>query len=204
MQTTLNTLRASVRAQSIELLNTHSAAAVDLRGQFKMAHRNVGGPGLIDVHELFDTVAEKVEDHSDFTRTAPADPFIGAHPIVPALRFLVIEDDCILGISFAETVEGLGHTDCAIATSQAGAVDAAKLHNPDPMIVESTLSHGSGIDAVEAVLRQTLIPHVFITGNMAGVVERQPTAVVTEKSFRVRDLAVATRRTLSMTPAPSA
>jgi len=65
MQTTHNTLAESIRRQSIELLNNHLAAAVDLHGQVKQAHWNVRGPGFIAIHELFDKVSEAVEDFSD-------------------------------------------------------------------------------------------------------------------------------------------
>jgi starvation-inducible DNA-binding protein len=65
MQTTHNTLREATRQQSIELLNKHLAAAVDLHGQVKQAHWNVRGSSFIAVHELFDKVSEVVEDFSD-------------------------------------------------------------------------------------------------------------------------------------------
>jgi starvation-inducible DNA-binding protein len=65
MQHTHNTLTATVRAQSIEVLNQHLAAAIDLHAQVKQAHWNVRGPGFIAVHELFDTVSEDVEKYSD-------------------------------------------------------------------------------------------------------------------------------------------
>ncbi len=65
MQSTHNTLPEAIRRQSIELLNKHLAAAVDLHGQVKQAHWNVRGPGFIAIHELFDKVSEAVEDFSD-------------------------------------------------------------------------------------------------------------------------------------------
>jgi starvation-inducible DNA-binding protein len=65
MQPTHNTLSENVRAQSAELLNVHLAAAIDLHGQLKKAHWNVRGPTFIAVHELFDKVAETVEDYAD-------------------------------------------------------------------------------------------------------------------------------------------
>jgi starvation-inducible DNA-binding protein len=65
MHPTRNTLPENVRAQSIELLNKHLAAAIDLHAQVKQAHWNVRGPGFIAVHELFDKVSEEVENHSD-------------------------------------------------------------------------------------------------------------------------------------------
>lgn len=65
MYPTRNTLPENIRAQSVELLNTHLAAAIDLHGQVKQAHWNVRGPGFIAIHELFDKVAEDVESYSD-------------------------------------------------------------------------------------------------------------------------------------------
>ncbi len=65
MQKTHNTLTENIRGQSIELLNKHLAAAIDLHGQLKLAHWNVRGPAFIAIHELFDKVAAKVEEFSD-------------------------------------------------------------------------------------------------------------------------------------------
>jgi starvation-inducible DNA-binding protein len=65
MQSTHNTLPEKVRAKSVELLNTHLAASIDLHAQIKQAHWNVRGPGFIAMHELFDKVSEAVETFSD-------------------------------------------------------------------------------------------------------------------------------------------
>ena len=65
MHFTHNTLPANISGQSIELLNKHLAAAIDLHGQLKQAHWNVRGPGFMAVHELFDKVAASVEAFSD-------------------------------------------------------------------------------------------------------------------------------------------
>lgn len=65
MQKTHNTLTENIRGQSIELLNKHLAAAIDLHGQLKLAHWNVRGPAFIAIHELFDKVSAEVEEFSD-------------------------------------------------------------------------------------------------------------------------------------------
>ena len=57
MHPTHNTLSENIGAQSVELLNKHLAASIDLRVQVKQAHWNVRGPSFITVHELCDTVA---------------------------------------------------------------------------------------------------------------------------------------------------
>jgi len=65
MPSTHNTLSETIRAQSVELLNRHLAAAIDLHAQVKQAHWNVRGPGFIAVHQLFDRVAQEIESYSD-------------------------------------------------------------------------------------------------------------------------------------------
>ncbi len=62
---TRNDLPANVRTRVIELLNARLADAIDLGTQTKHAHWNVKGPSFIALHELFDKVAEHVEDHID-------------------------------------------------------------------------------------------------------------------------------------------
>jgi starvation-inducible DNA-binding protein len=65
MQKTHNTLSEKIRIQSVQLLNKHLAAAIDLHAQMKQAHWNVRGPGFIAIHELFDRVSTEVENYSD-------------------------------------------------------------------------------------------------------------------------------------------
>jgi len=65
MHHTRNTLSENIRAQSIEVLNRHLAAAIDLHAQVKQAHWNVRGIAFIAVHELFDKVADAAEGYSD-------------------------------------------------------------------------------------------------------------------------------------------
>ena len=60
MHKTKNSLSENIRAKSVELLNTHLAAGIDLQGQIKQAHWNVRGPNFIAIHELFDKVSDVV------------------------------------------------------------------------------------------------------------------------------------------------
>src|SRR5579864_8427528 len=62
---TRNDLSAGTRTKVIELLNARLADAIDLGTQTKHAHWNVKGPNFIALHELFDKVAESVEDQID-------------------------------------------------------------------------------------------------------------------------------------------
>ncbi|MCZ0734628.1 DNA starvation/stationary phase protection protein Dps [Phreatobacter sp. AB_2022a] len=60
-----NDLKSNTRNAMIALLNKRLADAVDLKLAIKQAHWNIKGPGFIAVHELFDAVAARIEDHGD-------------------------------------------------------------------------------------------------------------------------------------------
>src|ERR1700748_3690427 len=62
---TRNDLSLATRRNVVKLLNERLAAGVDLGTQVKHAHWNVKGPNFIALHELFDKVAESVEDQID-------------------------------------------------------------------------------------------------------------------------------------------
>jgi starvation-inducible DNA-binding protein len=65
MHKTRNDLASDVRASVVELLNARLADTVDLYLQTKHAHWNVKGPNFIALHELFDKLAEGLEDNID-------------------------------------------------------------------------------------------------------------------------------------------
>lgn len=65
MFNTKNDLPLGTRTAAVELLNARLADAIDLGTQVKHAHWNVKGPNFIALHELFDKVAESVEDQID-------------------------------------------------------------------------------------------------------------------------------------------
>jgi two-component system, response regulator PdtaR len=119
-----------------------------------------------------------------------------------ALRVLVVEDEVIIGMLFAETLVGMGHTVCALAVNEQEAVFAAREHEPDLMIVDARLGEGSGIAAVNDIIARTYIPHVFVTGDKPSVAALRPDAVIVEKPFRVAELAVAIRRAMVIAKAP--
>jgi starvation-inducible DNA-binding protein len=65
MHQTRNDLAIEVRAAIAELLNGRLADTIDLYLQTKHAHWNVKGPNFIALHELFDKLAEALEDNID-------------------------------------------------------------------------------------------------------------------------------------------
>ncbi len=110
-----------------------------------------------------------------------------------ALRILVIEDDAMIGMLLAEMLAAMGHDVCAIESTEAGAVATAARCGPDLMIVDLRLHDGSGISAVDEILRTGPVPHVFVSG---AEVQPRPGAVVLRKPFRKSDLVLAMQRAL--------
>jgi DNA-binding response OmpR family regulator len=119
-----------------------------------------------------------------------------------ALRALVVEDDAMIGGLLAETLEGLGHTVCAVERNAADAVAAALRWRPDLMIVDVGLGEASGIAAVREILRSAFVPHVFVTGDTVRGMSLGAEAVLIQKPFRVSDLERAIERALATAPAP--
>lgn len=62
---TRNDLSEQIRTTVIELLNQQLADIIDLGLQVKFAHWNVKGPNFFALHELFDKIAEELEDFID-------------------------------------------------------------------------------------------------------------------------------------------
>jgi DNA-binding response OmpR family regulator len=119
-----------------------------------------------------------------------------------ALRVLLVEDDAMIGMLLADILKEMGHDVCAIEGTQNGAVTAAAHYRPDLMIVDARLGHGSGVTAVEEILRSGFVPHLFITGNISRVMALRPGAVVLEKPFREADLMHAIQRALDIVATP--
>lgn len=65
MHPTRNDLASDIRSAIVALLNARLADTIDLYLQTKHAHWNVKGPNFIALHELFDKLAEGLEDNID-------------------------------------------------------------------------------------------------------------------------------------------
>jgi Ferritin-like domain len=68
---TRNDLGVEVREKATALLNQHLADATDLYSQTKQAHWNVKGMQFSQLHELFDTLADSVEEFVDLIAERP-------------------------------------------------------------------------------------------------------------------------------------
>lgn len=65
MNPTRNNLPATAREQLIPLLNARLADAADLKSQLKQAHWNAKGAQFLQLHELFDSVAGRIDAQVD-------------------------------------------------------------------------------------------------------------------------------------------
>ena len=114
------------------------------------------------------------------------------------LNILVVEDDYLIGTPVSEMLTALGYIVCAVERTETGAVASAARHQPDIMIVDAHLSNGSGISAMETILRDRFVPHVFVTGDKLGTQKLRPADVVIEKPFREIDLVNAINRAVAV------
>jgi len=114
-----------------------------------------------------------------------------------ALRVLVVEDEILIGMLLADTLGAMGYEVCAIEATETGAVAAAARCKPGLMIVDARLRDGSGVSAVEEILRTGWVPHVFISGETSTIQALRPGSIVIRKPFRDMDLHGAIQRALA-------
>jgi starvation-inducible DNA-binding protein len=65
MNPTRNNIPAKTREQMVKLLNARLADVTDLKSQVKQAHWNVKGAQFLQLHELFDAIATRLDVHID-------------------------------------------------------------------------------------------------------------------------------------------
>lgn len=116
------------------------------------------------------------------------------------IRILIAEDDLVIATMLGELVAGMGHTVCAIETTETGAVNAAARCRPDLVIADVKLREGSGVSAIDAILRTGPVPYLFISGDVSGVARLRPDAMVIQKPFHGAALARAIQHALLRPP----
>jgi two-component system, response regulator PdtaR len=105
-----------------------------------------------------------------------------------ALRVLIIEDEPLIALLFEEVLSELGHEVCASVTTEAEAIEAAARCKPELIISDVRLKKGSGIDAVNAILRAGFVPHIFVSGDRLDRKLLNPAAGFLQKPFEERHL----------------
>lgn len=102
---------------------------------------------------------------------------------------MLVEDDAVISALIADLLAELGHDVCGTARTELEAIDAAARHAPDLMIVDAYLRVGNGVSAMDAILRRTAMPHIFMTGGSRQIIP--PQATVLHKPFGTAGLTAA-------------
>ncbi len=102
----------------------------------------------------------------------------------------------MIGELLADMLRDMGYEVCALEATEGGAVAAAKRCKPNLIIIDAQLGEGSGIAAVEDILRTGFVPHLFMSGNVARVTAQRPGAITLEKPFQEAAFIRAIRRAL--------
>ncbi len=108
-----------------------------------------------------------------------------------ALHALIIEDRGLIAASVRAELADMGYATFDIVSTEADAIKAARKHCPDLIAADHQLANGLGVNAVQRICEQQLIPVVFIVGDAQEVEGRVPHAVIIEKPFSSDELVAA-------------
>jgi CheY-like chemotaxis protein len=118
-----------------------------------------------------------------------------------ATRILIIEDEPIIALDLAQTVERAGHTVVGIASTHKEAVALAREHRPELILADIQLADdSSGLDAVREILSEADVPVIFITAfpeRLLSGERPEPTFLIT-KPFDTDTLHVSISQALAM------
>jgi AmiR/NasT family two-component response regulator len=88
------------------------------------------------------------------------------NPISKKVRILVVEDQRIIALDLATTINRIGHEVVGIETKGERAVDAAESLRPDLIFMDISLAGEiDGIEAARIINERFNIPVVYISGN---------------------------------------
>lgn len=83
-----------------------------------------------------------------------------------AKRILIVEDDMILSMVNKRYVESLGHEVVQSVRNGLDAIDAAKKHDLDIIIMDIRIKgHMNGIEAMEEIRTFSKVDVIYLTGN---------------------------------------
>lgn len=114
------------------------------------------------------------------------------------VRILLVEDDHLVGLSIATTLQAFGGTVIGPATDAAGGLDLIGSQPVDAALLDVNLGGGNTSEAVADALRARGIPYVFCTGyGDAGVPAGHAGALWLQKPFGAEQLVRAVRNALN-------
>jgi starvation-inducible DNA-binding protein len=119
-------ISADAREKLVELLNVRLADSFDLYSQLKQAHWNVKGSDFIQLHELYDTVAESVLEFVDtIAERATALGGLAHGTARMAAEATTLDEYPVDAVTGEETVEVVADRLAAFGASAREAIDTA-------------------------------------------------------------------------------
>ena len=108
------------------------------------------------------------------------------------LRILIADNDSKARATLTETLETLGHTVIAEADSGVKAVEAARAHKPEMIILEADLPELDGIETARQIMAERNCALIFLTSSMEeSIVDRAAevgSLAFVAKPFRAEEL----------------
>jgi response regulator NasT len=95
-----------------------------------------------------------------------------AMPTSTAARVLTVEDDPIVRADLRLILEDAGFDVCPDARDGIEAVELARAHRPDLILIDLSLPRIDGVEATRRILSERDVPIVALTGHQAGLAER--------------------------------
>lgn len=81
-----------------------------------------------------------------------------------ATNVMIIEDEPIIAMDLEALLESLGHRVTGVARTEKEAIHLASIKRPSLILADIQLADGSsGLDAVNSILKNTVVPVIFIT-----------------------------------------
>ncbi len=126
----------------------------------------------------------------------------GQPHINPFHRVLVVDDHALIGELLAEMIRELGHQVCAIVYTEQTAITSAARCRPDLVIIDAHLGAGCGLTAMDEILRQAYVAHIFMSGNIRALKAARPDAILLCKPFHHQALEQSIHLARHTAPAP--
>lgn len=81
-------------------------------------------------------------------------------------RILIADDEELIAIGLSLFLEQAGHVVVGTAATADEAVELARMEQPDLVVMDIRLKHGSdGVDAAQRIRRNQVCPTIFLTGS---------------------------------------
>lgn len=86
-----------------------------------------------------------------------------------AKRVLIAEDEPLIALALAESVDELGYKVCATVDSQEAAIAAVSRFKPAVVLLDYRLAGGDGLAAARVIRAAHDVPIIFLTAYVSGV-----------------------------------